>query len=150
MIMSRIPSFLIVADRGRLLSYRVDNTGRTRSPRLVESLELIEGRQHLRELVTDRMGGFSNGGTFGQGNASAERMAVVEELSLRTIRNIAGRMTEFLDKHSPESWGFAAPGSINSTILEEMPLRWRNRLSHNLPLDLTKIPANELLEHFEE
>lgn len=148
--MRRIPSFLIVADRGRLLSYRVDNTGRSRTPRLVESLELTEGRQQLREIVTDRMGGFPNVGTMGQGNSSAERMALVDELSLRTVRNIAGRMTEFLDKHSPEAWSFAAPCAINSTILEEMPSRWRNRLSHNRPLDLTKVPANELLDHFEE
>jgi hypothetical protein len=116
----------------------------------MESVELLEGRQPMRELVSDRMGAFPNAGTMGQGNSAAERMALVDELSLRTVRNIAGRMTEFLDKHSPESWGFAAPGSINSTILDEMPPRWRNRLSNNLSLDLTKVPANELIEHFEE
>jgi hypothetical protein len=148
--MSKIPSFLIIADRGRLLSYRVDHTGRSCTPRLVESLELIERRQQLREFVTDRMGAFPNGGSFGQGNSPGERMALVEELSLRTIRNIAGRMTEFLDKHAPQAWGFAAPSSINSTILNEIPDRWRKRLSHNLPLDLTKTPADELLEHFED
>jgi hypothetical protein len=96
------------------------------------------------------MGSFPNGGTFGQGNSPGERMALVDELSTRTVRNIAGRMTEILEKHSPESWGFAAPSSINGTILEELPQKWRDRLSHNLPLDLTKIPAHELLEHFAE
>jgi hypothetical protein len=148
--MSKIPSFLIVADRGRLRCYRVENTGRSSTPRLVESLDMIEGRQQLRELVTDRMGAFPAGGTLGQGNSPTERMGLVEEISLRTIRNLAGRMAEILDKHRPAEWGFAAPSHFNGMILDEMPQRWKDRLAQNLPLDLTRIPASDLLEHFEE
>ena len=104
----------------------------------------------MREIVTDRMGAFPNGGSAGHGNSIAERTALVEEISMRTIRNIAGLMSQFLDKHKPDRWGFAATSQINSAILDEVPERWRMRLSQNLMLDLTRVPASELLEHFEE
>jgi hypothetical protein len=146
--MINTPSFLVVADRGRLLSYVVQKNGHRATPRLVESLEMVEGRQHLRELVTDRMGAFPTGGTNGQGNSPAERMTLVAEISMRTIRNLANRILHLLKEHRPETWCFAAPGEINSTILDELPREWRDRLSQNLPLDLTRVPATELLEHF--
>jgi hypothetical protein len=147
--MSRIPEFLVVADRGRLLSYVVNKNGRRSTPRLIESLEMIEGRQQMRELVSDRMGSFPTGGTNGHGNSPAERMTLVAEISMRTVRNLANRIGELLRAHQPETWAFAAPGEINGIILDELPREWRDRLSQNLPLDLTRTPATELLEHFE-
>jgi hypothetical protein len=150
MFMSPIPPFLIVADRGRLRSYQVDRSVQNATPRLVESLDFVEGRAQLRELVTDKMGAFPNGGTNGHGNSPSERMPLVEELSARTIRNVAGRMSAILQKHAPDRWGFAAPSQINGAILDELPDQWKVNLSTNLPLDLTRIPARELLHHFEE
>jgi hypothetical protein len=149
-IMSKIPPFVIVADRGRLRSYQVDRENRNATPRLVESIDFVEGRAQLRELVTDKMGAFPNGGTNGQGNSPTERMPLVEEISARTLRNVAGRITEILEKHAPESWGFAAPTQFNNAILEEIPEQWRQNLKTNLPLDLTRVPAAELVGHFED
>lgn len=146
--MINTPPFLVVADRGRLLSYEVQKNGRRSTPRLIESLEMIEGRQHLRELVSDRMGAFPTGGTNGQGNSPAERMTLVAEISLRTVRNLSNRIAQLLQAHQPETWAFAAPGEINSTIVEALPREWRNRMSQNLPLDLTRTPATQLLDHF--
>ena len=148
--MSKIPSFLIVADRGRLLTYIVEANRRRAMPRLVESLELSEGRAQMRELVTDRMGAFPNAGTAGQGNSPAERMTLAEEFDLRNVRQLARSISQLLEEHRPDRWGFAAPGEINGCILEELPTRWKSRLTHNLQLDLTRIPRTELLAHFEE
>ena len=148
--MSKIPSFLIVADRGRLLTYLVENTRRRAMPRLIESLELSEGRAQMRELVTDRMGAFPNAGTAGQGNSPAERMTLAEEFDLRNVRQLARRIGQLLEEHHPERWGFAAPGEINGPILDELASRWKSRLTHNLQLDLTRTPHTALLEHFEE
>jgi hypothetical protein len=147
--MSRIPEFVVVADRGRLLSYLVQKNGRRATPRLIESLEMIEGRQQMRELVSDRMGAFPTGGTNGQGNSPAERMTLTAEISMRTVRNLANRIGELLKLHQPMTWAFAAPGEINGIILDELSKEWRDRLEQNLPLDLTRTPATELLEHFE-
>ena len=102
----------------------------------------------MRELVSDRMGSFPTGGTNGQGNSPAERNTLVAEISMRTVRNLAGRITQLLQAHHPETWAFAAPGEINSTIVDALPREWQNRLSQNLPLDLTRIPTTELLDHF--
>ena len=103
----------------------------------------------MRELVSDKMGAFPTGGTNGQGNSAAERMTVVAEISMRTVRNLTTRITQLLQAHHPETWAFAAPGEINGVILDALPREWQDRLSQNLPLDLTRIPPTELLEHFE-
>ena len=147
--MSKSPSFLVVADRGRLLTYKVEDTGRSLSPRLVESLE-FSGRLQPHERLSDKMGAFPNGGTNGQGNSAAERLNVGNEHDLRACRTVAGRIVELVSKHQPDTWGFAAPSDINRVILDELPAGVRDKLSRNLPLDLTKVPAKEVLERFEE
>jgi len=147
--MSKPFQILILADRARFLAYHVDRTVQRPMPRLLESLEFSDARRQMRELVTDKMGAFPAGGTAGQGNAPAVRMTVEEESDSRAIRQICGRITQILEKHQPRFWALAAPTGLDSGILEGLPGPWVERLCGNLALDLTRVPAPELLEHFE-
>jgi hypothetical protein len=126
----------------------IEDSGRSLTPRLIEEVELI-GRQQVHETLTDKMGSFPNGGTNGQGNSAAERLQLANEHELRSCRKVADRIVELVETHQPARWGFAAPSEINRTILDELPPAIRERLHRNLPLDLTKVPAKEILERFQ-
>lgn len=147
--MSKPTLILIVADRGRLLAYQVDRNGRRSMPRLLESLEFTEGRQPMRELVTDKMGAFPSGGTLGHGNSPTERLSLIEEYDSRAVRQISGRISHILEHHRPAIWAFAAPAGINSEIVDSLRAPWADRLCENLALDLTHTPAPDLLRHFD-
>lgn len=127
----------------------VEDSGRSFTPRLIEELELT-GRQQVHETLTDQMGAFPTGGTAGQGNSAAERLNLANEHELRSCRQVVGRIVELLKEHQPSNWGLAAPGNINRTIVDGLPADARNRLSRNLPLDLTKMPPKEVLERFQQ
>ena len=144
----KIPSLLIVADRGQLLAYAIDRSTRMPSLRLIDSTEFAEGHQRLSEQVTDKAGAFPVTGSGGQANAAAERMTLVAELDTRTLRRVADRITALLKEHCVESWDFAAPAEINRAILNSLQPSLRERLAQNLPLDLTHVPSKELLGHF--
>jgi hypothetical protein len=144
------PPFIIVADRGLLKAYAVENTpARPAMPRLIGTLHLSEPHQRYAEKFSDQAGSFPNGGTGGQGNSVAERMTLDAEGEMRAFRRIAEEITALLQTHRPERWAFAAPSEINGAILNGLKPEWKERLSRNIPRDLVKIAAPELLAHFQ-
>jgi hypothetical protein len=142
------PSFLILADRGHLLAYALDHSTRTPTPRLIDSMDFIEGHQRLSEQVTDKAGAFP-AGNAGQATATAERMTLMAELEMRTFRHVAERITKLLETHRPKSWAFAAPGEINGAIIDGLDPKLHARLTKNVARDLTNVPPGELLGHFD-
>lgn len=144
----KIPSLIIVADRGHLQAYAIDRSARAPTPRLIDSKDFSEGLQKLSEQVTDKAGGFPNTGSGGYANAAAERMTLTAELEMRSFRHAAERIASLLREHRPDAWAFAAPSEINRAILDGLHPTLRDRLAQNLPLDLINVPADELLGHF--
>lgn len=142
------PAFLVIADRGRLLAYAVDRTVRTPIPRLLEAVDFEEAHQRLGDQVSDKAGAFPVTAGGIHANAIAERMTLVAELETRGLRRVADRIATLLRRHRPESWAFAAPGEINGAILDALHAAYHSRLAQNLPRDLTRVPAGELLGHF--
>ena len=71
------------------------------------------------------------------------------EEEARLFRHIGEQISEFLRKHRPERWSFAAASEINLGILEHVAPGWRERLTRNIKSDLAKIPVGSLLQHFE-
>lgn len=145
------PSFIIVADRGSVKAYDIEQTpARRLTTRLVETLRVEEAHGRYEDKVTDQAGGFPAGGTGGQGNAIAERMTLESENEMRSFRHVAEHMTKLLEERRPERWGFAAPSEINGAILDGLAPELRARLVRNVRSDLTNTPADELLSHFEK
>lgn len=144
--MSTIPSLIIVADRGHVIAYERQNTG---SYQVVHSHDIEEGLQKLSEQVTDKAGRFPDLSTNGKGNSSAERLNLKAEIEMQTFRKIVQYIQEwFQGEFSGRSWGFAAPAEINNAILDGLNADLKARISYNLKLNLTGMPAQEVVKHF--
>jgi hypothetical protein len=150
LLMKKHPSFLIIADRGRLIAYSCESESQRGSvPRVVAEVTFSEGHEKLSEQVTDQAGGFPDAGTAGRGNAAAERMSLIAEIDLQNFRRVGNYINHVLSSHHPSEWGFAAPSEINRAILEYVKPEFAGKLTQNLPKDLTKVPACEVAERFE-
>jgi hypothetical protein len=143
-------SLIIIADRGSLKAFAVDDTsGRGRAPRLLGTHRIEDAHGRFQDKYTDEAGAFPNGGSAGQGNSIAERQNLDEEIDSRIFRQLGGHITEILQQHQPERWAFAAPAQINGAILEEVAPELRKKLTHNVKRDLVRTDAQELLGRFE-
>ena len=132
--MKDFPHLILVANRGRLVAYRPNGMGHLE---VVDSLEPMEGNVKISDLVTDQAGAFP---TDGPGTAAYESMPLTEELEIRSLRQIAGKMEEILEREAAHSWGFAAASELKVALLEELSDEYRNGLTLNLRLDLTNSP----------
>src|SRR4026207_1964143 len=90
-------SLIIVADRGSLKAYRVDETP-TRGPslRLVQAFDLTDTHGKLIDKVTDVAGGFpvSDGGSGRHMNAIAERTQLETETHRRIYKELADQISK--------------------------------------------------------
>ena len=141
--MKPIPSLLITAGRGQLVSY-LCHDGKTLEK--IDTVRFEEGSEKLSDLVTDQAGAFPN--SAGPGTASAERLPLLEELENRCIRRIAATIKEHLVRIRPGIWGFAAPQAINRAVLDELGPEPLNTLAVNLQLNITNAAPREILKHF--
>ncbi len=145
MIMNKIPSFIIVADRGHAIAYEKQDSG---SLRKFDAIEIEEGANKLSELVTDKAGRFGNTGTPNKDGSSAERLPLEAEMEMRCFRKVAQQIETWVGSRNGESWGFAAPSEINGAILDGVDKKCLAKLSINLKRDLTTTPVTKLVEHF--
>ncbi|MBU1658436.1 host attachment protein [bacterium] len=140
-----LSKLIIVADlqRFKLYTSKQDPLGRE-ALNLLESVESLEVHQKMSEKVSDRKGNFQSAG----GSGSGEDHNLVLEDERRRIKEIAKQISEALQNHNHKSWYFAAPKAINNKIVEQLDAVAKESMKINLHSDLTKIPDNKLLEHF--
>lgn len=147
--MNYTPPFLIVADRGSVRAFSVEDTpAHGQMPRLLESFDISAAPEKYQDRFSDQAGAFPNGGSNGQGNSIAERMTLDAEWEMRAFREIARRIGDLLERHQPTRWGFAAPSEINGAILDQLPAGGKDRLTRNVKRDLLKVDAKSLLQQF--
>lgn len=115
---------------------------------MVAEVTFSEGQERLGEQVTDQAGGFPEAGTGGRGNAAAERMTLIHEIDVQNFRRVGNCINHVLSSHHPSEWGFAAPSEINRAILEFVKPEFTGKLAQNLPKDLTKMAAEEIVVRF--
>lgn len=142
--MKDFPELIILTNRGRLVAYRPTSTGHLEP---VDSLEPMEGNTKISDLVTDQAGAFP---TDGPGTAAYESMPLATELEIRSLRQIAGKIEEILEREEPATWGMAAAPEINGAVVEMLPEACRENLTMNLKLDLTNSPPGKVHARFEE
>jgi len=136
---------IIVADlqRFKLFAIKEDPVGR-KAVELVLTIDSLETHQRLREKVSDRKGNFQGVGASGSGE---DHNLVLEE-EHRRIKEIAAQLSKNLQDYSCDSWYFAAPKAINNQIVELIDPALKSTMTINLHSDLTKIPNDQVLEHF--
>ncbi|MFZ3053152.1 MAG: host attachment protein [Sulfuricurvum sp.] len=136
---------IIVADlqRFKLFSTKVDPLGRE-AVKLMEGSESLDIHQRLSEKVSDQQGNFKGVGASGSG----EDHNIELEEERRRIKDIAEQINKTIEHHGPRSWYFAAPKAINNQIVELLNPAVKMTMIMNLHSDFTKIPDDQLLEHF--
>lgn len=144
-------SLIVVADRGSLKAYRVNDTP-TRGPslQLVQAFDITDAHGRLVDKVTDQAGRFpvGDGGTGRHMNAIAERQTLTGEYQRRIYRELGERIVEILKREKAEGWSFAAPSEIYSQIADLLPRHVRDQIVEHVKSDLVKIEPAKLVAHF--
>ncbi len=144
-------SLIIVADRGSLKAYRVDETP-TRGPslRLIQAFDLTDAHGKLIDKVTDLAGRFpvSDGAGGRHANSIAERTQLDTETDRRIHKQLADQIVKIIDRSGKEGWSFAAPAEIHGAIVDLLPRAARDRIVEHVKSDLVKIERAKLPSHF--
>jgi len=127
-------SLILVADRGSLRAYRVEETP-TRGPHL----ELVQAFE-----VTDVMDAAS---TRHQ-TPMTDWPELEAEIDRRICKELAAEIAKTVERNAGEGWSFAAPESIHRKIVEQLPPEIRERIVEHVESDLVKSPASALPPHF--
>jgi hypothetical protein len=144
-------SLIIVADRGSLKAYRVDETP-TRGPslRLIQAFDLTDAHGRLVDKVTDLAGRFPVSDRAGgrHANSIAERTQLETETDRRIHKQLADQIVKIIDRSGKEGWSFAAPAEIHGAIVDLLPRAARDRIVEHVKSDLVKIESAKLPSHF--
>jgi hypothetical protein len=145
-------SLVIVADRGGLKAYRINETP-TRGPslQLVQAFNLTDAHGRLLDKVTDQAGRFpvSNGAGAHHGQASiAERTQLETETERRLCKQLADRIVDVVSRNGKECWSFAAASEIHNAIVDLLPAAVRERIVEHENADLVKVEPAKLTSRF--
>ncbi|MFN2541698.1 MAG: host attachment protein [Chthoniobacterales bacterium] len=144
-------SFVVVADRGSLKAYRVDETP-TRGPslHLVQALNLTDAHGKLIDKLTDLAGRFpvSDGGARQHHAASIAESKLENETDRRILKQLADQIEKVVNENGTAGWSFAAPSEIHSAIVDLLPGRIRDLIVEHVKSDLVKIEPAKLSNHF--
>src|SRR5207237_3094344 len=143
-------SLIIVADRGSLKAYKVDETpNRGASLRLVQALEITDAHGRYDDKLTDQAGRFPvSNGTGNHAASIAERTALETENDKRICKQLADHIAEVVKREGAEGWSFAAPASIHASVAELLPPSIRDRVVDHVKSDLVKIEPAKVASHF--
>jgi len=144
-------SLIIVADRGTLKAYRVDETP-TRGPslHLIQAFNITDAHGRLVDKVSDQAGRFpvAEGAGTHHGASIAERTQLETETDRRIHKQLAEEIVKIIDRTGKEGWSFAAPAEIHSAIVDLLPGPARNRIVEHVKSDLVKVEPAKLSTHF--
>lgn len=127
-------SLIIVADRGSLRAYSVQET-----PTRGAHLELVQAFE-----VTDVL----NAPSARHGTPMSDWPQLEAEMDRRVCKELAAEIAKTVERNAGESWSFAAPESIHAKIVEQLPAEIRECIVEHVKSDLVKLPAAVLLSHF--
>jgi Protein required for attachment to host cells len=143
-------SLIIVADRGGVKAYRVNDTpNRGASLQLVQAFDITDAHGRYDDKLTDQAGRFPvSDGNGRHANAIAERTALETENERRICNQLAEHIADIVKRESAEGWSFAAPSPIHASITELLPSSIRNRVVEHVKSDLVKTEPSKLSTHF--
>jgi len=142
-------SLVIVADRGSLKAYRVDETP-TRGPslKLVQAFDVTDAHGKLVDKVTDLAGRYAPNDGSGMHQASIAETKLETETERRINKQLADQITKIVKSDGVEGWSFAAPGSCHNAIIDLLSSDVRNRIVEFVKSDLVNVEPARLPSHF--
>src|SRR3982750_3031530 len=110
-------SLIIVADRGEVKAYRINETPtRGASLQLVQAFDITDAHGRYDEKLTDQAGRFPvSDGNRRPPNSSGGRTARETETDRRICKQLAEQSAELVRPEAVDGWSFAAPASIHGT-----------------------------------
>ena len=142
-----LTALIVLANLGKLRAFRSKHDAAGREH--LEEIDLditIDPPIPLSQQVSDQAGRFPGGGesrTPG-GMRHGESHGKTEEEKKRHISELAGAIARIVVAEGCTIWRFAAPTSINSRIVAQLPEAICERLLLNLHADLTKLPIEDI------
>jgi Protein required for attachment to host cells len=127
-------ALIIVADRGSLRAYRVEETP-TRGPHL----KLVQAFE-----VTDVM----NAASMRHTTPMTDWPQLEAEMDRQVCKQLATEIAKVVERNQDEGWSFAAPASIHAAVIDLLPPEIRKRIVEHLKSDLVKIEPARLPEYF--
>ena len=142
-------SLIIVADRGSLKAYRVNETP-TRGPnlKLVQAFNVTDAHGKLIDKVTDLAGRYAASDGAGMHQASIAETKLETETERRINKQLADQITKIVKSSELGGWSFAAPASCHNAIIELLAPDVRNRIVEFVKSDLVKVEPAKLASHF--
>jgi hypothetical protein len=143
-------SLVVVADRGSLKAYRVDDTP-TRGPslHLVQAFNTTDAHGKLSDKVTDFAGRFAVAdGAGARHGASIAETKLETEIDRRIYRQLAEQIARIVKSDAKGGWSFAAASEIHGAIVDLLPGDVHNRIVEHVKSDLVKIEPAKLHTHF--
>ena len=152
--MSMKKKLLLVMDLGCLRAYQMDfSVGRQHGPKLelIDEFTSPNGTTNAGETVTDTPGRFPRGA--GPKNvmgdmSSGERNDLQLEEKRRILKDMGSHCEELLKDGEVDSCYFAAAREIHHQVLDSLSPQARKKIVKNVPANLVKTPAPELMAHF--
>ena len=143
-------SLIIVADRGSVKAYKVDETpNRGPSLHLIQAFDITDAHGRLSDKVTDQAGRFPTGdGATRHTSSMAERTGLDTENDRRIHKQIAEHIGRIVKSEGMEGWSFAAPASIHSAVVDALSADVRDRVVEFVKSDLVKIEPAKFATHF--
>lgn len=133
-------SLVIVADRGSLKAYRVDETpARGPSLQLVHDIEITGSERELP---------FNVESTQRHVILISDWPALETETNRRIWKQLADRIAMIVKSERVEGWSFAAEPAIHKAIVDLLPVQIRERIVEHVPSDLVKVEPAQLPSHF--
>ncbi|PYK80582.1 MAG: hypothetical protein DMF40_11215 [Verrucomicrobia bacterium] len=142
-------SLIIVADRGSLKAYRVNETP-TRGPslKLIQAFNVTDAHGKMVDKVTDLAGRYAANDGSGMHQASIAETKLETETERRINKQLADQITKIVKSDGVEGWSFAAPASCHNAIIELLSPEVRGRIIEFVKSDLVKVEAAKLTSHF--
>jgi hypothetical protein len=142
-------SLVVVADRGSLKAYRVDETP-TRGPslHLVQAFNTTEAHGKLIDKVTDFAGRYAADGAGAHPGASIAETKLENETERRIYKQLADQISKIVKSDGFEGWSFAAAADIHGAIVNLLPGDVRDRIVEHVKSDLVKTELAKLATHF--
>jgi hypothetical protein len=142
-------SLVVVADRGGLKAYKVNETP-TRGPslQLVQAFNTTDAHGKLIDKLTDVAGRFAVSDGAGVHQASIAESKLETETDRRIYKQIADQIAKVVKSDAVDGWSFAAPSECHKAIVDLLPNEVRDRVVEHVKSDLVRTEAAQLRHHF--
>ncbi len=144
-----INTLLIVADRGGLKAFRVEERpNQKHGLHQIDSDYEQDAHGRFTDKVTDRAGRFKGSGLGQSQGGSSDHSKTDMENDRRAVKHIAERINELVDKEKPEGWRLAVPAQIDKLLTDHLKPEVRQHLTETVHADLLRAEAADILGHF--